>query len=272
GARTGGSVFTATFDPPAVPSISVEPQPDAGRVRILLNARDNLLSTQDAAFERVGVATTWVKTITNMSVAIGSAYEAFDGIYGVHMTKTVSTADYGVTTEPGYYVNGSSEPVSFTAKFRSKPAGATRNVKATIIAWGASGILAAVDGATVAVTTSWASVSVLNYTPPAAAIYVTVFITISSAASGDEFAMDDAILARGSSLPAFTRGGLWTRNLLDADTAGLEGSVGTWVAGNANTTVARSTTVAKTGSASLRLTAGAGAAGVSARSGLVPRP
>jgi hypothetical protein len=270
GAYDGGTAFSVTFDPPAVPTMAVTPQPDAGRVRIELHATDNLLTTQDAAFERVGAPVTWTKIITNMTTGIGSAYEAVDGVFGLHMTKTVSTADFGVSTAFGYYVNGSAEPVSFTCQMRAKPAGTTRNVHASLLAWNAGGILAVYDGATVAVGTSFVGVSVLNYTPPAAAVYVTVFITVASAASGDEFALDDACLKRGTTAP-FTRGGLWTRNLLSADDSDLESTVGAWTAANANTTVARSTTVGgKVGSAALRLTAGVANAGVAARSAQVP--
>ncbi|MFE5332572.1 hypothetical protein ACFRCG_39960 [Embleya sp. NPDC056575] len=57
-------------------------------------------------------------------------------------------------------------------------------------------------------------------------------------------------------------------NLLPADDAGLEGSIGSWTAGS-NTTVARVTTQALTGTASLRLTSSAAGA-MSASTGKVP--
>lgn len=264
-----------TFQAPAVPDLAVEPQVDAGRVKIVAKATDNLLSTQDSRFERTGVPTTWVKGITNMTAGIGSAVSAPEGAHSLELAKTTSTADMSATTAYAYYVNGSADALTFSCRMRAKAGTTTRSCHATIVAWGVSGIIAAQDGATVSVSSAAdVTVSVVAYTPPAATVYVTVFVTVAGAASGDTFGVDVACLRRSTTLPADVtdppRGGLWTRNLLTLNDSDTDPALGSWVAFNTNTTVARSTTQARTSAASLRLTAGTANSGVAAKGEQVP--
>lgn len=262
-----GSTFTVSFDAPAVPTMTVQPQPDSGRVRIDLQGRDNLLSTQEADAERVTDVETWTKVTSTMTVDRASAV-ADHGSWAVRLTKTTSSGD--MTAGPtNLQVVAAGEQVS--AHVRARCAVNARSVKLTVSAYNSSGtLIASADSGNVACSTSaWTTVKVDGYVTPALTAYVGITVTVVAAGTtgGEVHYIDSAGLYRGAVAPTWTRGGLWTRNLLLADDSDFETATGTFAAANTNTTIARSTTVGgQHGAAALRLTAGAGLSGVAARS------
>ena len=261
-----GSVFSIAFDAPAAPTMTVEPQPDSGRVRIDLQGRDNLLSTQEADAERVTDVETWTKVTSTMTVDRASAV-ADHGTWSVRLTKSTSAGDMTAGPTNLAYVSGG-ETVS--ASVRARCAVNARSVKLTITSYdGAGGVLGTQDSGNVACSTSaFTTVAVNGYTVPATAQYVGITVTVVAAGTsgGEVHYIDSAQLVRGSTAPTWSRGGLWTRNLLLSDDSDFETATGTWAAANANTTVTRSTTVGgQHGTAAMRLAAGAGLAGVAAR-------
>ena len=261
-----GSIFTVSFDAPAVPLMTIEPQPDSGRVRIDLQGLDNLLSTQEADAERVSDVETWTKVTSTMTVDRASAV-ADHGTWSVRLTKTTSSGDMTAGPTNLAFIRGGER---ISASVRARCAVNARSVKVTITAYDAAGSsLGTADSGNVACSTSaWTTVKVDGYTTPANAVYVGLTVTVVAAGTtgGEVHYLDSALLVRGATAPAWTRGGLWTRNLLLADDSDFETATGTFAAGNTNTTIARSTTVGgQHGSAALRLTAGAGISGVMAR-------
>ena len=265
-----GAAFTVQFDAPAAPAMTVEGQPDSGRVRIDVQGLDNLLTTHEADGERESGTDTWAKVTSTMNVTLATA-QAERGTHSIALAKTTSTGD--MTAGPTNLVLvRAGEVLSASVRFRC--AGTARSAKVTLTAYDALGVIvgSAVDGATVAGSTSgWTTAKLDGFTVPAGASHVGLTVTVLASTTSDTTYLDSALLVRGATAPAWTRGGLWTRNLLSADDSDLESSVGAWFAGNANTTVARSTTVGgQHGSAALRLTAGTGLSGVLAKSFLYP--
>lgn len=260
------SAFTVSYDAPAVPTLSAVAESANGRVRLEVQALDNLLSTQEANAERVTDVETWAKVTSTMTVDRSNTV-ADRGTWSVRFTKTTSSGDMTAgPTNLAFAVAG--EQVS--GSIRARCGVNARSFKVTLTAYNAlGGTLGSANSGNVACSTgAWTTVKVDGYTLPASTAYVGLTVTVVAAGTtgGEVHYVDSALLVRGATAPAWTRGGFWTRNLLLADDSDFETTVGSWVAANTNTTVTRSTTVGgQHGTAAMRLAAGVELAGVAAR-------
>lgn len=257
------------FESPAVPTMTLEPQPDAGRVRINLTGRDNLLTANEADFERVAETATWTQltgTVTITRSATGSL-----GTYAMRITPN-SSADCSVTGPFGGAFVRPGEIIS--ARCRVKAVTAAKSVRVGLVSWSDIGFTGSQVGTSAADNTSgYTEYVVEGFTIPAGSIYVTMYIEILSATSGQAHDVDEIELARASTLTGtpFRRGGFWNRNVLLTEESDFEVSVGSWSAYGTNTTVTRSTTVGGNhGTAAMRLAAGVANAGVAAQTFVYP--
>lgn len=260
--------WTVSYEGPAVPTLTVEAQPDAGRSLIRVQGTDNLLTANEADLERVTTEVdTWAQFAGTVALA-NSATVAAHGTRSLRLTAGAAATMTASAPLGGAYVRGG-EVISARAKFRAGSTG--RSVRVSIVSWDASTFTGAQDGTSVSDSSgAWVDAVCNGFVVPAGSLYVTISVTVLSPANGEIHYVDQAMICRGDTAPTFTRGGAWIRNLLTADDSDFETSTGLWAA-LTNTTIARSTTVGgRHGSAALRLTAGATLIGIGAQSWFVP--
>ncbi len=258
-----GSTFSLAIDAPATPTLTVEPQLQAGRIRIDVQGLDNLLGTQDADLERDTASVGAWEALSAGATLANSATVASHGTRSLRMTAAAA-ATFQVISRNAWVTPG--ERLSASAKFRAGTTG--RSVRVSIGTWSTAGITGVFDGTAVSDSSgAWTLATVEDVVVPADSVYATMQLSVLSPANGEIHYADEIKLNRGPTAATWTRGGLWPRNLLSTQDADLEtaADLGTWVAGT-GTTIAQSTTVAQHGTGSLRLTS-SGGAGMSAVAG-----
>jgi len=225
---TGGSTGDLYLDNISVTPGNTTPPPST-----------NLLDANSSSFETtVGVWVPWYSDTIAQSSTQAQA--------GTHSLQVNVTAPYGWGIEtanwPGFAATPGPQTLSFWAL--AGTSGPAANTAMTVQWRGANGNVLSTNSASVAgLTGSWQQ-GTANATAPAGTAYVSIIFTGSTETTGSLY-LDDITITPGTTTAP-------PSNLLDPDTASLEGSIGTWIPWYSDTT-AQSTAEAESGTHSLQV-------------------
>lgn len=256
--------LTIAFDASTPPELVAFPEPDFGRCRLELVDTGNLLTEQDADFEDAALgAGTWIGALSNATVARSTA-SASHGAAALRVTA-IAAGDasiftpYAVRVRPG-------RTVHIRAQARAVTTARAIHLGFQYLDEAGTPIGTSTASATVNDATGAYTAATKEETVPAGAAFAYPIITVKAAAAGEAHDFDEIKVGKGV-LTVFSRGGLELRNRLDAQTSSIEsGALPLGWEPRLNCTVARSTTDAADGAASLELTAtGAGTVNMAAQ-------
>lgn len=242
--------FTVLLDEPSAPFVDVTEQPDLGRAEILIVGTDNLLTEQDADFEDSSKGTgLWVGAFSNALLSRELVNPAHGNACMV--MEADAAGDMGAVTAYRLAVE-EGEFVQMMASFRA--IATPRSCTVGLTWYDAAGVQIGTPVYSDPVTdsTSGYTVATFGATAPSGAVTVVPSLHVAGCADGEKHRVDAIKVAPGFSV--WSRGGLAPRNLLRENTASIETDASGWAV-RANCAIARSTTVAADGTASLRLTA-----------------
>lgn len=249
---TWANATAAVVAPVGTAKVSVEATSSPGAAGVAGNsiylddivvADSNLDSATSGLESSVGQWVSWFSaTPSRVTTAAHS---------GTHALKVAITAPFGwgvqLNNSPGFAAIPGRKVISFWGLLGSGAGlGATMHVH-----WrNAAGTeLQTDDISLTSLTTTWQQVSA-NVVAPAGTAFVSVDFTHASGKKGNSLYLDDIVVASGNLSP--TPPPPPSPSLLDANTAGLESTTGHWVPWF-STTIARTTTVAHSGTASLEV-------------------
>jgi len=204
-------------------------------------ATGNLLDADTASIE--GSSGPWVPWFSdNVASSTAQAHG------GSHSLRVDITAPFGwgvqLSNWPGFKATAGPQTMSFWALGESAPAGGPLGAVMLVDWHDAGGAVLRTDSASILTLTSQWQQARASVVAPAGTASVTVEVKNASGVAGDTVYLDQIFV--GAPAPS--------TNLLDADSASLEGSIGRWTPGAA-AVVGQSVAAAQAGSHSLQVAA-----------------
>jgi hypothetical protein len=195
------STFTMGLNVPAEPTLTLTPEPAAGRMRIDVQGRDNLLTTNQASAE---VDTTgWAVVAGSFAALTRSTTFALDGSASFLLTKNTATGNMGIQTPAGTAGFPVSAGKVYTAVAASRAGTTARSTRVDIGWYDAAGALLSTSVGIVQTNNNqgWTQ-SLVSGVAPVGAAYAQVLVYTLAVPSGELHYYDEIGLFPTKPAPA----------------------------------------------------------------------